>query len=214
MIYLIITASLQTSHVITSNYTEDRLRRYHYAIQSSVSHLHDMNDLQPIIVENNGKRSTPLENIPWKSGFIPVIYTTNNDRTYHNKGVNELLDIQQVIQELGIKDDDIIIKLTGRYRLLSSSIVDHIRNTEKNCDVWMKFYNVSSMEYDDNDCVLGLYGIRALYLQWLSWMWLNLFDSPEKGMARYVRQSVPRLCSIDHLDVECVFSENGRVLKV
>jgi hypothetical protein len=212
MIYLIITASLHNRLGTYNNYCEDRSSRYKYAIEKSLEWVSE--DIQPVIVENNGKRNTPLDDIIWRGNIVPVIYTSNNEGNYLNKGVNELLDIQEVIQRMGIKSSDIIIKLTGRYRLLSSRFIDHVKDSQQGCDLWMKFFNVCSMEFDDNDCILGLYAVRAQYIEWMSYLWLNLFDSAEKGVARYMNRSVPRICHLNHLDLECLFSENGRVVEV
>jgi hypothetical protein len=212
MIYLIITVSLQNKHLSHPNYYEDRMTRYQYAIESSLGWVTE--DIQPIIVENNGQKGTMLENVTWKGNPVPVIYTSNNLGKWRNKGVNELLDLQEVIQRIGIKGTDIVIKLTGRYRLLSGQFLEYVRQTQTASDLWMKFYNVSTMKEDDNDCVLGLYAVRAQYIEWMSYLWLNLFDSPEKGVAKYMRQSVPRICPMARLDLECLFSENGRILEV
>ncbi len=212
MIYLIITVSLQNKHLSHPNYYEDRMTRYRYAIESSLKWVTE--DIQPVIVENNGQKGTFLEDIIWRGNTVPVVYTSNNVGNWRNKGVNELLDIQDVIHRMGIKGSDIIIKLTGRYRLLSAQFLDHVKKTEAKFDLWMKFYNVSTMEYDQNDCILGLYAVRAQSIEWMSYFWLNLFDSPEKGVAKYMNQSVSRIYPINHLDLECLFSENGRILEV
>jgi hypothetical protein len=76
-------------------------------------------EITPIIVENNGQQETYLDYFHHFSTPVKVIYTQNNVETYKNKGVNELLDIKEVIQCMCIQDTDIIIKLTGRYRALS-----------------------------------------------------------------------------------------------
>jgi len=214
MIYLIITASLENKHPTLNPY-EDRLSRYQYAIKKSLESVTSLEeDIQPIIVENNGKRITPLEDLTWRGNLVPVIYTSNNAARYRNKGVNELLDLQEVIRRIGIKSNDILIKLTGRYRLLSSQLIEHVKKTQREFDLWMKFFNVCTMNYDEKDCVLGIYAVRVQYIEWMSSQWLNLFDSPEIAFAKYMTQSVSRICRLNHLDLECVFSENGRVVEV
>ena len=72
--------------------------------------------VKPIIVENNGLRETYLDELS-----CDVVYTTNNVSNFAHKGVNELLDIKEVINKYNIQDDDIVIKLTGRYKLLELS---------------------------------------------------------------------------------------------
>jgi len=209
--YLILTTSLRNRAY--SEYSEDRLARYRQAIQDTLRWIPE--DVQPIVVENNGHgpRKTGLEGFQHAGKEVPVVYTQNNERLYRNKGVNELLDLHEVIRQQGIKDDEVVIKLTGRYRMLSSKMVEVVRATSASYDVWMKFMNVCHGVYDPNDCVLGCYAMRASYLKGLSASWMNRYESPERGMARYVRTSfvTGRIAEMESLDVECLFSQDGRV---
>ena len=50
-----------------------------------------------------------------------IQYTNNNQTRYFHKGVNELLDIKFIIDKYNIQDEDIIIKLTGRYYLTNDT---------------------------------------------------------------------------------------------
>jgi hypothetical protein len=210
MIYLILTASL--TNRIASMVSEDRLSRYQYAISETLRHLPE--EIQPIIVENTSCSS--LDGIQHNGKTVPVLYTTNGELHMRNKGVNEWLDIKAVMDHWEMKDTDIILKLTGRYRLLSSSFIKTIQQTAGTIDAWFRFMNVCTGEEDPEDCVLGCYAARVSVLRYLSWSWMNLFDSPERAMAKHIRSSVSRerLAEMDRLDVECVFSENGRVLSV
>jgi len=67
-------------------------------------------NIKPIIVENNGLRKTFLDDLN-----CDICYTNNNFIDYKHKGENELLDIKEVINQYNIKDDNTIIKITGRY---------------------------------------------------------------------------------------------------
>jgi hypothetical protein len=213
MIYLILTASLHNrSYSVAS---ENRLERYRYAISESLSHLPI--EVQPVIVENSGKGRTPsLDGFVCHGQPVPVIYTEHGALTLRNKGVNEWLDIQAVMERMGLQEEDIIVKLTGRYRLLSSRFLEVIQQTAIEKDAWFRFLNVCTGEEDPNDCVLGCYGARVSVLQYLSWLWFNRFDSPERAMARFIHYYVSerRIMEMDRLDVECVFSDTGRVLCV
>jgi hypothetical protein len=211
MIYLILTASLHNQ--VPSMVTEDRLTRYRYAITESLHHIPP--GIQPIIVENTGHGAL-LEGFSCHGEPIPVVGTENGSLDMRNKGVNEWLDIQAVIERVGVQDNDIVVKLTGRYRLLTPRFLEEIERTKEERDAWFRFMNVCTGEETPCDCVLGCYGARVSLLRFLSWSWLNLFDSPEQAMARFIRSSVAssRLTSMDRLDVECVFSDTGRVLCV
>ena len=80
--------------------------------------IKDDNEIKPIIVENCGYRQTYLDNFN-----CDILYTNNNVHECIHKGYNELLDIKEVIAKYNISDDDIIIKLTGRYRLLNKDFM-------------------------------------------------------------------------------------------
>ena len=58
MIYLIITTSINNRH--GSQNTNERKERYLYAIKETLKQL--PYEITPIIVENNGKRETYLDN--------------------------------------------------------------------------------------------------------------------------------------------------------
>jgi hypothetical protein len=57
-----------------------------------------------------------------------ILYTDNNKKTFPHKGGNELLDIKELTNKYNIQDDDIIIKLTGRYKLLNIIMMMHLLN--------------------------------------------------------------------------------------
>ena len=125
--------------------------------------LHLINNdstIKPIIVENNGYRKTFLDNLK-----CDVCYTEHNNIHCKNKGGNELLDIKEVIDKYKIKDDDIIIKLTGRYKLLNSEFINLVKNTTACYDAHVKFFNVCTKQYMFDDCVLGLFAIKCKFLK-------------------------------------------------
>lgn len=212
MIYLILTTSLSSQQA--SAHQEDREKRYQTAIQETLQWVPPT--IQPLIVENNGERPTVLEHFQHAGKIVPVYYTINNRKHYTHKGVNELLDLKAVIDTVGMSDKDIVIKLTGRYRMLSSRFLEQVMAEQHSYDAWIKFFGSCSLRYEYSDCILGCYGMRVSHLRWLSWSWMNMIASPEVAMAKYVRTAVSaeRICEVTALEVECVFSEDGRVLVV
>lgn len=216
MIYLILTTSLINRYDVSSSVTqESRLQRYLYAIQETLHHLPSSGEIQPVIVENNGFRPTPLDHFTWTTHgqvqTVPVIYTTHNRTVYRNKGVNELLDIQSVLHSLSVLPTDMIIKVTGRYRVTSPRFFDLVCITP-DVDSFIAPYNVHTEEWDTDDCVLGMYAIRAMYLYLLYPSALDLYESAEKGMARYIRQTIARRWEMSpswgELGIECVFAND------
>lgn len=110
MIYIIITTSIHNKVGVQN--INHRQNRYVESITQLLKYTNS--DIKPIIVENNGQRNTFLDQFG-----CDVCYTDNNKMNYPHKGANELLDIKEVIQRYSIQDDDTIIKLTGRYKLLN-----------------------------------------------------------------------------------------------
>lgn len=211
MIYLIITTSIQ-NRILSSLNQEERKQQYLSSISHTLSIL--PKEIKPIIVENNGKRDTFLDHFKHYNQSVPVIYTDNNQYQFKNKGINELLDVKEVIEKIKIKDNDIVIKLTGRYLLTSPLFLNEIIEKETKYDAFIKFYGSCSLKYEIYDCILGLYGIRAVYLKLLSHYWMNLYESPEIAFAKYIRSTISRIYESQQLDLQCIFSDNGRILYV
>ena len=115
MIYLIITTSINNKF---GTQNDERKERYLYAISETLKFV----SCKTIIVENNGKRDTYLDQ--FKSENVDVYYTDNNKYNFTSKGVNEMLDVKEVIRVYDIKDDDIIIigwSNIRRFRLAGKS---------------------------------------------------------------------------------------------
>jgi len=201
MIYLIITTSIYNKFG-----TQDgRRERYLYSISETLKILPP--EMKPIIVENNAMDHSYLDTLQ-----VDVLYTSNNNRTYKSKGVNEMLDIKQVITTYGIKDDDIIIKLTGRYRVLSSRFFEEVMKNDH--DAFIKFYGTCSLTFDKYDCILGCYAIRCKFIKLYNHLSIDNYQSAEIAFARYIRLCGARFKEVEHLDVECFFSDDSRILIV
>jgi hypothetical protein len=210
MIYLIITTSLSNRHGI-QNFVE-RKQQYSMAITESLQHLPP--GMQPIIVENNGQRSTFLDDITYQDKKVPVVYTNNNQYPSKSKGVNEAMDIKEVIQKMNIQDDDMIIKLTGRYRIMSSTFFEDILHHDKEYDAFVKFFGTCSLQFERFDCILGCYAIRAKFMKLYQPLSIDNYPSAEIAIARYVRYCGAKLKEMKEIGLECVFAEDNRILRV
>jgi len=205
MIYLIITTSINNRYGYQA--VNERKERYLYAINETLKQLPQ--EITPIIVENNGSRDTYLDNIG-----VKILYTENNKLSFKSKGANELLDIKEVIEKCNIKDDDIVIKLTGRYRVLSPKFFKDIIENENRYDAFVKFFGSCTLKFEVYDCILGCYAMRAKYIKLFNHYSIDNYKSAEIALARYVRLSGARLQEIENLDVECCFAEDNRILIV
>jgi len=205
MLYIIITASINNKVGVKNSI--HRQNRYIESINQLLELTKDDLDIKPIIVENNGLRQTFLDDLK-----CDVCYTDNNKVNYDHKGENELLDIKEVIERYQIKDDDTIIKLTGRYRLLNLNFINLVKKTN-DCDAFVKFFNVYTKQYMHDDCVLGLFAIKCKYLKEFRYAFLR---SAECEFADYVRKNIDKnkLIEVEQLYLECCFADNLRLLTV
>jgi len=123
------------------------------------------------------------------------------------------LDIKQIISEDNIQEDDVIIKITGRYKLTSNIFLDLVCGDSEKYDAFVKFFNVGTLEYMHNDCVLGLYSIRCKYFT-------NFFytktRSPECDFASFIRENIEKekIKEVETLDLECCFAGELNILIV
>jgi hypothetical protein len=211
MIYLIITTSINNRYGVQD--ANDRRDRYLYAISETLKVLPDY--IKPIIVENNGERSTYLDNFLTNNNEkVPVIYTDNNKLQFKSKGVNEILDIKEVIERCNISDDDIIIKLTGRYRVISSHFFEEVINNKNTFDAFVKFFGTCSLQFEKYDCILGCYAIQSKYIKLYNHTFMDNYKSAEIAFARYVRFCGANVKEIIKMDLECCFAEDKRILIV
>jgi len=208
MIYLIITASIHNYEGVVNE--EHRKKTYLESIHKTLSILPD--SIKPIIVENNGPRSTYLDDLP-----CDINYTNNNNEynvvNLHNKGINELNDLHYIIHKYSINDEDLIIKLTGRYHPKDDHFFKEIMNHPE-FEVYIKFFNVCTQTFMDLDCVLGMYAIRCKYLKEFSYQNPNV--SPEVEFATYIRNKIPlsNIYPVDQLHLRCCFADDLRILDV
>lgn len=210
MIYLIITTSIHNRY--GSQNTNERKERYLYAISETLKLLPQ--EITPIIVENNGKRETYLDNFYHGVNRVKVLYTENNKLSFKSKGTNELLDIKEVIEKCDIQDDDLIIKLTGRYKVLSPKFFKDVIVNQKDYDAFVKFFGTCSLKFELYDCILGFYAMRAKYIKLWNHYSIDNYKSAEIAFAKCTRFSGARLREVETLDVECCFAEDNRILNV
>lgn len=205
MIYIIITTSIVNKVGVKNEI--HRESRYTECIQQILTFVENDTSIKPIIVENNGPRQTFLDDFN-----CDIFYTDNNKIDFKHKGENELLDIKEVINKYNIQDDDMVIKITGRYKLLNSNFINLITNNT-DIDAFVKFFNVCTKEYLFDDCVLGLFAVRCKYLKNFTYQFIR---SPECEFADYIREQInnKNLLEIEKLDLECCFADDLRILIV
>ena len=209
MIYLIATACINNIHGFRDE--ESRMQTYVHHISMSMSHLSP--EIHPVIVENSAETGpTYLDGI----SRATVVYTRHNldpTKTQH-KGMTELADIHAVMSQFNVQDDDIVIKLTGRYCVQSPDFFEFVLHNQQKYDAFVKFYNVCTRQFMYDDCVLGMYAIKAKHLREFQYSTdPENTQSMEVQFASYVRRTVSpeRVCEIPVLNMVCVFAEDMRV---
>jgi len=183
----------------------DRVNEYKESITTNLSRISDR--IKPIIIENNGQRRTFLDEFG-----VDVHYTENNKESFKHKGINELMDIKSAISAYKLKDDDIVIKLTGRYKLIDDSFFQTVIKHMDSHDAFIKFFNVFTEEFMENDCVLGLFAIRCKHLK--TFEYDPELEIPETQFAEHVRKSKCRIFELDRLGLSCKFSDTYKKLEI
>jgi hypothetical protein len=214
MIYIIITASINNNyceyikfHNLPKSCTE-RNNRYINSITQLLKLIDNDPNIKPIIVENGGQRETYLNNFN-----CDVLYTNNNGQYIH-KGFNEQLDIQEVIKEYNINDDDTIIKISGRYKLLNNDFINLVKNNNK--DAYVKFFCVAARQFGFNYMSSGLFAIKCKYIKNFMYTGLNN-KSSDSELAEYIRSNIDKnnIMEIENLNLEyALFGSNDNLLIV
>lgn len=106
---------LYVSAVIPDQY-EWRKREYLESLNKLKSY-----NIEPWIIEATNVQSTYFDDL-----VEHVLYPNQNDLSLRNQGVNEARSIIKVFDQLPFDDEDIVIKLTGRYLLYESTFIDTI----------------------------------------------------------------------------------------
>ena len=151
MIYFIITCSL-----IEKDY-EIRKQQYMNGITALLNLVKI--PCKFIIVENNGKRETFLDNFG-----LDILYTNNNAIPTNNKGIKELKDVWDCIENFNIEDKDFIVKITGRYILQENSNFISVLNEDKDCI--MKYGNCQyTVTHKVPECLTVLVAMKCRYIK-------------------------------------------------
>jgi hypothetical protein len=188
-IWLIITACIHNRYGDID--PEKRKKEYIESISKSLSVV--PTGVRVVIVENSCDGSSYLDQ------FGTVLYTKNGSLQVASKAVLEFKDIQDAIRHFSIQDSDVIVKLTGRYTLESGSIFEKIIKSPPVYSAWVKFYNVSTHEFNEYDSVLGCYAIRSKELMKLDPYSIGGSSySMEVDFARFLRTFVRG--KIEYLD--------------
>jgi len=102
---------------------------------------------------------------------VPVFYSKTNNPRFCNKGINEAISMLAAINFYNFDENDIIVKLTGRYFFINESLFSVIElETQK--DAYVKHTGIHSQPIYEIDYFTGCFAMRCKYLK----MFLNELD--------------------------------------
>ena len=203
-IYIIITTSL------IDDYYKEREIQYINGINSVLKIA--KNKYKIIIVENNGRRKTFLD----KFG-VEVNYTNNNKQSIKNKGIKEILDILNCIDKYHIKDNDFVVKITGRYILdNNSNFFQKLSTLKSDIHCMLKFGSYfNPVNYPVDDCITGLIGMRAIYYKMINFS-IDEFTAIEWEYAKMIRKNIQEdnILILDKMGITMNCGSNGYIYTV
>jgi len=168
-LYFIVTTSL-----IEENY-EKRKEQYCKGIDTlfEMLKLRKIEDIASvIIVENTTENGKPtfLDKYNKKKNCV-VFYTRNHFLNTKNKGIKELYDVRNCIEKFNIRDNDFIVKMTGRYLLdlnnspffdaLCNMLNSSLPNQPKYEAIIKYGWFGCPSNVKQEDCITGLIGMTA-----------------------------------------------------
>lgn len=122
----------------------------------SLNLLKKMN-VEVVVVENCKKES-------FFDLFFPVCYSQSNNLSFKNKGINEALAMLAALDYFGFDDDDMIVKVTGRYAFENENLLNHIEHCSS-YDAYARLSNVHTSKLREIDFFTGCFAIRCKYLK-------------------------------------------------
>ena len=192
MIYFLVTTCL-------SNSTLTKMGQYNKAINKLLKLTKNIPNTKCIIIENNGKRKTFLNEYD-----CDIFYTKNNNIKHRNIGLKELKDIFDCIEAYQINEEDFVVKITGRYLLDSNSkFIKQLYNL-KDIDCIIQYgslpkingrYIFKKSNKINDGCFTGLIGMRCKYIKkikqykkdfsdshiWVEKKWANVTNLIDKN---------------------------------
>ncbi len=193
MIYFLVTTSVN-NYVFQKKFykkcSDIRKEQYMKSIKKLLELTKQLKKKKIILIENGGIKNTFLNDF---NPECETFYTNNgsNKAIYtSNKGRREMKDINDCIKKYNIKDNDFIVKITGRYFLDDNSeFIKQLHNL-KDIDCIIKYgklYKVNnSYKFEETNSIedgsfTGLIGMRGKYVKTINykddgsdnWTWVE-----------------------------------------
>jgi hypothetical protein len=126
-----------------------------------------------------------------------VFYPQKNNLTLKNQGVNEIISIKEILPLLPFEDEDIVIKLTGRYFLYDTFFIDTIRKNGE-YDAYVKW--IDDQVFTGCIAMKWKYFKQALQEVDLVYMENNMINM-EQVFADFIRKEKLKDFSVDKVHI-------------
>jgi hypothetical protein len=208
-VYLIITCCINNTSGI--KWGARRRAEYFLALANVLNFCPPQ--IKPIIVENSCENKSYLDVFN-----CDIVYTNDNSRLIEgnmllHKGSREMIDIKKVIEKYNIQDDDIIVKLTGRYQIFKPDFFATVlENLEKDCI--FRELNVCNSVVDDISIVMGLFSMRCKYLKQFEYR--NHEVGCEQDFREFINQYIhaDKILKVDTLWLRVCIGDNHKLVDV
>jgi len=132
-VVLLLTASVNIKGMVLTALNDAEIREQHYL--EAIAHYHQQTDLPILVVENTGHDFSPKlpQEIAQSKRVEFITYAGNDFPRERGKGYGELeLMNYGMLHSKLITDDTVIIKVTGRYRVLNiKDFISSARNPSR-----------------------------------------------------------------------------------
>lgn len=186
-----------------------RKNQYFLAISNVLSTI--SKDVIPVIIENSCEGSSYLDVFNCK-----IIYTKDNEfqlngNYLEHKGYAELRSIKKAIEILNIDDNDMIVKLTGRYLLFKDDIFKLIEKCPSK-DAFLRYFNVMTYEENPHDMILGLFALKAKYFKIFEY--LDVDVGAEEGFVTNINNYIPqdKIMKLNKLWLRCYVGDTSKMV--
>lgn len=221
MIYIFFTVTLNPLESSwgpnSKNDITARLHRYERCIHNNLDCLKHLNIKPVILINDQGVTSSSLDKFHNYYEGVEVLYTNTNIENDIHKGKSEFETILYGLEYFSVKDDDIVIKQTGRYLTCdqpeTSFFYKHVLNNQHLFDAFGKFYNIATDEFVYNSLILGLFAMRVKYLKKFQYR-IKTISSAEVEFGEYIRTYIPeeRTSELEELYLEYCPANNPNKL--
>ena len=205
--YLFITCCVNNK--VGVNDPSMRKNQYFLAISNVLSAI--PKDVIPVIIENSCDGSSYLDVFNCK-----IIYTKDNEFQLNgdyieHKGYAELRSIKKAIEILNIDDNDMIVKLTGRYLLFKDDIFKLVEKCP-NKDAFLRYFNVMTYESNEYDMVLGLFALRCKYFKIFEYLEVDV--GAEEAFVTNINNYIPqdKIMKLNKLWLRCFINDTNKMI--